>query len=108
MQFFHLMIIGLLLGAGVYFLFVIPIPIEAVTFLIFALYFLVTYYERTGRAFKKPVYWITVLLLSLNGLAQIFIYSEGLINGLISFFFAFLTWKSLQRLAAVRNKKDSK
>lgn len=100
MHFFHLMIIGLLLGAGVYFLFVIPIPIESITFLIFALYFLVTYYERTGRAFKKPVYWITVLLLALNGLVQIFIYSEGFINGLISFFFAFLTWKSLQRLSS--------
>lgn len=99
MQLFHLMIIGFLLGAGVYFLFVIPVPVEAVTFLIFALYFLVTYYERTGRSFNKPVYGITVFLLALNGFVQIFVYSEGLINGMISFFFAFLTWKSMQRLA---------
>lgn len=99
MQLFHLMIIMLLLGAGIYFLFFVPAPYEAVAFLIFALYFVVTYYERTARAFPKPVYWVTILLLALNGVAQVFFYAEGLMNGMISFFFALLTFKSMQRIA---------
>ena len=96
---FHLVIIALLLGAGVYFLFLVPAPYEAVTFLIFALYFLLTYYERTARAFPKPVYWVTVFLLALNGVAQVFFYAEGLMNGMISFFFALLAFKSMQKVA---------
>jgi hypothetical protein len=73
-------------------------PVMAVHFLLISLYFFVTYSELRGRPFSKNVYLLVILLLVGDGIINMFINPTSLLSGVISFFFAFLAFKSYQRL----------
>jgi hypothetical protein len=97
-QAFHLVIVALFLIFGIYNLFVERMPVIAVHFLLVSLYFFVTYNELRGKPFSRPVYLLMILLLVADGIVNLFILPTSLLSGVISFFFAYLAWQSVQRL----------
>jgi predicted membrane protein len=102
MQLFHILIVIMFLLFGVYQLFVEKLPVIAVHFLLVALYFFITYHEIKGNPFARPVYLIAIFLLVTDGIINLFIFPTSLLSGIISFFFAFLAWQSMQRLQKSR------
>lgn len=98
---FHLLILLLFLGLGVFFLFFTTATVEAVHYLLIALYLYISLFELLGKPFTRSIYLLTIILLVGNGMVQLFLISTGLISGVFSFFLAFLAWKSSQRLKNV-------
>jgi hypothetical protein len=98
LQFFHILIVVLFLGFGIYYLFIENSPVLAVHFLLISLYFFVTLYELRGRPFSRKIYLLLIALLVADGLMNMFIFPTSLLSGLFSFFFAFITWQTYQRL----------
>ncbi|MGA9174113.1 MAG: hypothetical protein WBZ33_09090 [Thermoactinomyces sp.] len=98
MQIFHFVIVILFILLGIYQMFMGDMPVLGVHYLLIAFYFFITYQEWRGQPFSRLIYWIAMCLLTADGIANLFFYSYSLISGIISLVFAFLVWKSSQRL----------
>jgi hypothetical protein len=98
LQIFHIVIVIFFLLSGIYQLYTGDMPVLAIHYFLIALYFFITYQEWRGNPFSRLIYWLAICLLTADGLANLFIYSYSLIGGVISLIFAFLVWKSSQRL----------
>lgn len=95
---FHIIIVLLFLGMGIYYLFFANAPVEAIHYLLIALYFFVTMFEMRGRPFSKNIYLLVLILLVADGVINLFIFPVSLLSGIFSFFLAFLTWQTFRRL----------
>ncbi|WP_131923829.1 hypothetical protein [Hazenella coriacea] len=98
---FHLLILLLFLGLGLFFLFFTTSYMEAVHYLLIALYLYISLFELLGKPFARWIYLLTMVLLVGDGMLNMFVFSTGLLSGIFSFFLAFLAWKSAQRLKNV-------